>query len=159
MKQNCYPFDHDFSVCLFVCLFVCMPFILSACVCFSLCPDCHFFRTFFFLWLYSQILGLGRLHETFRLISVTTSRTVGRTPWTGDQLVARPLRVCPEWLWWRNWWNEWFRQGKPKYSEKTKHVMEPEVSIPCSQEPSTGPYPEPYQSNPLHPILSLSDPF
>jgi hypothetical protein len=33
--------------------------------------------------------------------------------------------------------------------------MEPEGSIPCSQEPSTGPYPEPYQSNPLHPILHL----
>jgi hypothetical protein len=33
--------------------------------------------------------------------------------------------------------------------------MEPEGSIPCSQEPSTGQYPEPYQSNPLHPILSL----
>jgi hypothetical protein len=29
--------------------------------------------------------------------------------------------------------------------------MEPEGSIPCSQEPSTGPYSEPYQSNPLHP--------
>jgi hypothetical protein len=25
--------------------------------------------------------------------------------------------------------------------------MEPEVSILCSQEPSTGPYPEPYQSH------------
>jgi hypothetical protein len=36
--------------------------------------------------------------------------------------------------------------------------MEPEGSIPSSQEPSTGPYPEPYQSNPLHPILSLQDP-
>jgi hypothetical protein len=36
-------------------------------------------------------LGPGRLHETFRFISVTRSRTVGRTPWTGDQLVARPL--------------------------------------------------------------------
>jgi hypothetical protein len=34
-------------------------------------------------------------HETFRLISVTRSRTVSRTPWTGDQLVARPLCVCP----------------------------------------------------------------
>jgi hypothetical protein len=47
------------------------------------------------LWLYSPILGLGRLHETFRLISVTRSRTVGRTPWTGDQLVARPLLNAP----------------------------------------------------------------
>jgi hypothetical protein len=36
-----------------------------------------------------------------------------------------------------------------------QHFMEPEGSIPCSQEHSTGPYPETYQSNPLHPILSL----
>jgi hypothetical protein len=43
----------------------------------------------FSLWLYSPILGLGRLHKTFRFISFT--RRVGRTPWTGDQLVARPL--------------------------------------------------------------------
>jgi hypothetical protein len=49
----------------------------------------------FLLWLYSPILGLGRLHETFRFISVTRSRTVGRTPWTGDQLVARPLLTAP----------------------------------------------------------------
>jgi hypothetical protein len=33
-------------------------------------------------------LCLGRLHETFHFISVTRSSTVGRTPWTGDQLVA-----------------------------------------------------------------------
>jgi hypothetical protein len=32
--------------------------------------------------------------------------------------------------------------------------MEPEVSLPCSQEPSTGAYPEPDQSSPYHPILS-----
>jgi hypothetical protein len=43
------------------------------------------------LWLYSPSLGLGRLHETFRFISVTRSRTIGRTPWTGDQVVTRPL--------------------------------------------------------------------
>jgi hypothetical protein len=49
----------------------------------------------FFLWLYSPILGLGRLHETFRFISISRSRTVGRTPWTGDQLVARPLLTTP----------------------------------------------------------------
>jgi hypothetical protein len=50
---------------------------------------------FFFLWLYSQILGLGRLHETFRFISVTRSRTVSSIPWTGDQLVARTLLTVP----------------------------------------------------------------
>jgi hypothetical protein len=37
--------------------------------------------------------------------------------------------------------------------------MEPEGSLPWSQEPSTGPYPEPDQSNLYHPILSLKDPF
>jgi hypothetical protein len=33
--------------------------------------------------------------------------------------------------------------------------MEPEASLPCSQEPSTGPNPEPDQSNQSNPILSL----
>jgi hypothetical protein len=37
--------------------------------------------------------------------------------------------------------------------------MEPEGSLPCSQEPPTGPYPEPDQSNPYHLILSLLDLF
>jgi hypothetical protein len=32
--------------------------------------------------------------------------------------------------------------------------MEPEGSLPCSQEPSIGPYPEPDRCNPYHPILS-----
>jgi hypothetical protein len=47
------------------------------------------------LWLYSPILGLDRLHEIFRFILVTTSRTVSRIPWTGDQLVARTLLTTP----------------------------------------------------------------
>jgi hypothetical protein len=52
-------------------------------------------QVLFFPWRYSPILGLGRLHETFRFISVTRSRIVGRTPWTGDQLVARTLLTAP----------------------------------------------------------------
>jgi hypothetical protein len=33
--------------------------------------------------------------KLFRFISVIRSRTVGSTPWTGDQLVARPLLNAP----------------------------------------------------------------
>jgi hypothetical protein len=37
--------------------------------------------------------------------------------------------------------------------------MEPEALLPCSQEPSTIPYPEPDQVNPYYHILSLWDTF
>jgi hypothetical protein len=33
--------------------------------------------------------------------------------------------------------------------------MEPKGSLPCSQESSIGPYPEPDQSSPYHPILFI----
>jgi hypothetical protein len=58
-------------------------------------PSLLYFNVFFPLWLYSPIFGLGRLHETFRFISVSRSRTVGRTPRMGDQLVARPVLTAP----------------------------------------------------------------
>jgi hypothetical protein len=45
------------------------------------------------------------------------------------------------------------------YSRSSQHFMEPGGSLTCSQEPSTGPYPEPDRSNPYYPILSLKDPF
>jgi hypothetical protein len=38
-----------------------------------------------YLWLYSPLLGLGRL------FSFLTLYTVGRNPWKGEQPVARPL--------------------------------------------------------------------
>jgi hypothetical protein len=40
-------------------------------------------------------------------------------------------------------------------SRTSQRFMEPEYSLPRSQEPSTGPYPEPDRSNPYHLILSL----
>jgi hypothetical protein len=41
------------------------------------------------------------------------------------------------------------------HSRISQHFMESEGSIPCSEEPSTGPYPEAYESNPHQPIPSL----
>jgi hypothetical protein len=41
------------------------------------------------------------------------------------------------------------------HSRTTQHFMESEVSIPCSQQPSIGAYPEPYGFIPHHPILSI----
>jgi hypothetical protein len=41
------------------------------------------------------------------------------------------------------------------HSRTSQHFMEPEGSLPCSQGPFTGLDPEPDQSNPYHPILSL----
>jgi hypothetical protein len=38
------------------------------------------------------------------------------------------------------------------YSRTSQHFMELEGSLPCSQQPSIGPYPETDRSNPYHPI-------
>jgi hypothetical protein len=48
------------------------------------------------------------------------------------------------------WWSRQFCS----FSRISQHFMEPEGSLPCSQEPSTGHYPEPDLSNPYHPILN-----
>jgi hypothetical protein len=41
------------------------------------------------------------------------------------------------------------------HSRTSRHFVELERALPCSREPSTGPCPEPDQSIPYHPILSL----
>jgi hypothetical protein len=73
--------------------------------------------SFFFLWLYSPILGLGRLHETFRTISVT--RSAGHLGWVISSsqglCVSAPCDCDDGEVGGMNG----FWQGKPKYSEKT----------------------------------------
>jgi hypothetical protein len=45
------------------------------------------------------------------------------------------------------------------HSRTPQRFMEPEDSLPRSQEPSTGPYPEPDRSNLHHPLLFSSVPY
>jgi hypothetical protein len=70
--------------------------IVSKVIAFRLCTK-HLSRLeiFFPPLALQPILGLGRIHETSRFISVTKFRTVGMISWTGDQLVARPLLTAP----------------------------------------------------------------
>jgi hypothetical protein len=41
--------------------------------------------------------------------------------------------------------------------KSSQHFMEPQGSLPCSQEPSIGPYPEQHEPTPYHPVLYLKD--
>jgi hypothetical protein len=62
-----------------------------------------------------------------------------------------------------NWLNNWLHGAQSflrsrqfcSHSRTSHHIMEPKGSFSCSQESSTGPYPEPDQSSPYHFILSL----
>jgi hypothetical protein len=66
------------------------------------------------------------------------------------------IRMC-------SWKNDWLHEVESflrnhqllSYSRISQHFMEPEGSLPCSQEPSTSPYPEPNQSSPYNNILYL----
>jgi hypothetical protein len=43
----------------------------------------------------AKLWALAASMKRFGSISVTRSRTVGKTPWSGDQLVARTLLTAP----------------------------------------------------------------
>jgi hypothetical protein len=62
---------------------------------------------------------------------------------------------------WRHWQPYLLMEPSPSWEaanyaaiqEIPSNFKEPEGSSPCSQEPSTGPYPEPVWSSPYHPIF------
>jgi hypothetical protein len=49
----------------------------------------------------------------------------------------------------------WEAASRSATQEFPKNCIEPGGSLPCSQEPSTGPYSKPDQSNSYDPIVSL----
>jgi hypothetical protein len=87
---------------------------------------------------------------TFTLISLNSYKLYNYETWNDDKnisllnylltYIAEPfLRSC----------------HLCSYLRTSQYFTEPEGSLPCSQEPSTGPYPELDQSSPWHPILFL----
>jgi hypothetical protein len=78
------------------------------------------------------------IHALFFLnLSAIYQPTNWPTPWSWDLLEKLP-QLC-------------------SYSRISQHFIEHKGSLLCWQEPSTGPYTQPGQSSPYHPILSLSD--
>jgi hypothetical protein len=69
-------------------------FIWKVTLCLEVYYSKYFIYLYFFLWRYSPNLGLGLSPWNSRFTSFFyILQTVGRTPWAGDQLVARPLPV------------------------------------------------------------------
>jgi hypothetical protein len=80
--------------------------------------------------------GLLSLRHSVGLLGKVISSSQGHRLTHGVEPFLRSCQLC-------------------SYSRTSQHFMEPEGSLPCSQEPSTGPYSEPDQFNPYHHILSL----
>jgi hypothetical protein len=85
-------------------------------------------------------------------------------PWSGIEFIMFFTDITSEYMYYPSEHTYLLTYGAEPFlrshqfcspSKTSQHFMEPEGSIPFSQESSTGPYPESYQSNPLHPILAL----
>jgi hypothetical protein len=74
----------------------------------------HYIGIIVLLWLYSPLLGLGCFFSFLILY------TVSRTPWTGDQPIARPL---------------------PTYRTTQRHTKHTQYRYPCLELDSNPPIP------------------
>jgi hypothetical protein len=104
------------------------------------------FRALQFCYLRSYIADVNYLKKITRLNSK-------KTYWT----YKRVLNFCPKTFSYLFHGAEPFLRSRQlcTYTSASQHFMKFEGSLPCSQEPSTGPYPEPDQFSPYHSILSL----
>jgi hypothetical protein len=94
----------------------------------------------------NRMLGLSKkLHEV---------RLHG--PKYAQKILLRPINISAS-ISLTNYGVEPFLRSRQlcSYSSISQYFMESEGSLPCSQEPSTGPYPQTDQYSPYHPILSL----
>jgi hypothetical protein len=96
----------------------------------------------------SQRYGLSR-HDTGRALPFFFACVSNTKP---DRIVNTPQRITHSLTHSLTQGAEAFLRSCHlcSYSRTSQHFMEPEGSLLCSQEPSTGPYPEPDQFNPYH---------
>jgi hypothetical protein len=140
-------------------LFFCSPFRPARVICWSDGPSGMPSES----WLPAMrhSVRLGFLRATYRMI-------YGVRHWFWP-ISAKCLLHRPHYLTTRNKWLLYITHtlthgAEPflgsfqlcSYSRTSQHFIEPGGSLPCSQEPSTGLYPEPDQSSPYHPILDIN---
>jgi hypothetical protein len=84
-----------YITCTFTYLFLRMITVYVLLYCFYVLLYFVLIIVFFPCFSTAQFWALAASIKLFRFISVTTSRTVSSTPWTGYQLVVRPLLSVP----------------------------------------------------------------